>query len=452
MNNRKGIQTFTIIWFGQLVSLLGTGMTRFALLIWAYQETGNATTVALLGFFSYVPFVAVSPVAGVLVDRWDRRKVMIGADLGAGVMTIIILSLYAVDGLAIWHLYVAQALAGLFEAFQYPAYAAATTMLVPKEHYGRVNGMRSLAASIAEVFAPILAGLLLVVIDIDGVMWIDVGTFLTAMMTLIFVTIPKPRVSAADETAEGHSFRHQLLFGIRYINQRPGLRGLLLIFMGINFFAAVTYYAILPAMILARSGGSEFALGSVQAMLGAAGVVGGIAVSIWGGPKRRIHGILAFAAVSFLAGDLLFAVGQSLPVWLLAAGVAAFFVPFIVAANRSIWQSKVDPAVQGRVFSVQTALQQLTMPLGYLVAGPLADYVFEPAMQLGGGLENTFGWLLGRGDGAGMGFMFMCTAILGCLMSLSGYLFPAVRNVEIDLPDHELELSDFEELLELETA
>ena len=433
----QGMQIFTVIWFGQFVSALGTGMTRFALLIWAYQQTGDATTLALLGFFSFGPYVLLGPIAGVWVDRLDRRLVMLFTDLGAGLMTIAMLVLYTTGNLQIWHLYIASGMAGAFEAFQLTAYSAATTTLAPKAHLARASGMRSLGTSAAEVFAPFLAGMMLTLFDIDGVMLIDVATFLIAMLTLSLVRIPAPTLSEEGINARGN-MRQEITFGFRYIFRRPGLLGLLLIFVGINLFAALTYFAILPPMVLARTGGDELALASVQSALGIGGVAGGVVLTIRGGPKRQIHGVLAAASVSFLLGDFLFATGRSAPVWVLAAFLAAFFIPFIIGADRAIWQAKVPPDIQGRVLSVQSTLRTATMPIGYLLAGPLADQVFEPAMAAGGSLAESFGWLVGTGPGAGMALMFLCTAILGCAMSLSGYLFRPVRQVENDLPDYDV--------------
>lgn len=444
-NNNNGMRVFTIVWLGQFVSVIGTAMTRFALLIWAYDQTGSATTVALLGFFSFAAAIVVSPFAGVWIDRWDRRLVMLGADLGAGLMTIAMLVLYSLGALEIWHLFAAELLTGVFESFQYPAYSAATTTLIPKAQYGRASGMRSLAESASRIIAPFLAGLLLVAIDINGVMAIDVVTFLFAVGTLLFVRFPSVKEQAAgvEEAEDGmpRNMWQEIQVGLRYIVQRRGLMGILLIFSGINFFAALTYFSILPVLILARTGGDELALATVQAALGAGGVVGGLLLSVWGGPRRQIHAILAGAALSFLLGDLSFAVGRSLPVWVVGGFITTLFIPFIIGANRVIWQSKVPPQMQGRVFSVQSTINQALIPLGYLLAGPLADRLFEPAMAAGGSLAGSLGWLVGTGPGAGMGLMFVGTAVCGTLMSLSGYLFRAIREVESDLPDHDLPLS-----------
>lgn len=431
----NGMRIFVIIWLGQLVSLVGTAMTRFALLIWTYQQTEQATAVALLGFFSFVPYVLVSPLAGIVVDRYDRRWVMILADMGAGFVTIGLLTLYHQEALQIWHLYLGQAVASLFEAFQLPAYTAVTSTLVDKSQYGRISGMRSMANAAADVVAPLTAGLVVTLIGIGGVMVIDVVTFLAAMVTLFVVRLPRSDKPAAEEESE--SFWREMSAGLRFITARRGLLGLLITFVGINLFAALTYFAVLPPMILARSGGSELALASVQGTLGGAALVGGLVMSVWGGPRRKIHGALGFTAVSFLLGDLLFGVGRSLPVWIMAATVASFFIPLLVGSNRAIWQAKVPLAMQGRVFAVQGALQTSMRPLGYLAAGPLADRLLEPAMMPGGALVDSLGWLVGTGPGAGMGLMFVGTAVLGTLMSLSGYLLADVREVETRLPDYD---------------
>lgn len=431
-----GMKTFLIIWFGQFISLMGTAMTRFALLIWAYQQTGDATTLALLGFFSFGSYVLASPLAGIWVDRWDKRTVLIMSDVGSGIMTLGMLSLYAAGNLQIWHLYVAETLVGIFDAFQIPAYSVATSVLVPKSAYSRTNGLRAVAFHGSKIAAPFIAGTLMVFIDIDGVMLIDVVTFLVAVGTLLVIKIPRPAESKDGMEARGNVWQ-EMKFGFRYIYQRPGLRGLLLIFMGINFIATLTYLGILPAMILARSGQDELALASVQGALGFGGFLGGVIVSVWAGTKRKIHMMYGWCAVSFLLGDFMFAIGRDTPVWVFAALSAAIFIPGITSANRAIWQAKVAPDVQGRVLSVKATLEESLMPIAFLVAGPIADQILEPAMMPDGALDDYFGWLVGTGAGAGMGLMFVFTCLAGTTMSLAGYFFPATRNVEIDLPDYD---------------
>ncbi len=429
-----GLRTFLWVWAGQFVSMFGTAMTRFALIIWAYQQTGSATTLALLGTANYLPYLIISPFAGVLIDRWDRKKILFLSDLLAGLVTALLLVLFLTGRLEIWHLYLAEALTGAFDAFQGPSYYAAVSILVPKDQINRTNGLRQLARNASIVLAPLTAGALLAWLGIGTIMVIDLATFVFSAVILLLVTIPRPVASAEGTANRGH-FKEELRSGFRFIFDRPGLRGLLLIMFGINTLASLTYFSILPALILARSGGQEWALGIVQSVLGVGGVIGAVLMTTWGGPKKRIHSVLAGGTISFFLGDLLFGVGQSLPVWVAAAFFSTLFIPFISGAQQAIWQIKVPHDMQGRVFSVRDTLQQVVMPLGYAGGGLMADYLFEPAMRPGGALFGLFSGLVGSGPGSGIAVMFLFTWIAGTLLCASGYLSKSVRNLEIDLPD-----------------
>lgn len=429
------MKIFLTVWFGQLVSRIGTAMTRFALLIWTYEravEQGNpATAVALFGFFAFLPLILVSPLAGVWIDRLPRRWIMLAADVAAGVMTIGLLALHMSGHLEIWHLYVAEFLTGVFEAFQAPAYTAASTLLVPKEHYGRAGGLRALAHNGAQVLAPVLGGVALYTIGLAGVMLVDLATIGIAVVTLLLVRFPEARrKDHKPAAAQNSALWREMAFGFQYIWRRPGLAGLTFAFTGMNFIAALTYFSTLPAMILARSGGDQLALATVQGAMGVAGVAGAILMSLWGGPRRRVHGVLLGAAASFLLGDTLLGMGQSLPVWIMGAIFGSFFIPIIGACNDAIWQEQVDPGLQGRVFTAKNMWGQALAPLGYLLAGALADGWLEPAMQPGAPYGSVFGWLVGVGPGAGIGLMMVVAAIAGATLCLGMYLFPAVRNVD----------------------
>lgn len=439
VKNINGMQKFKLIWLGQFVSIMGTSMTKFALMIWAYQQVGKASTLALMGFFSILPYILFSPLAGSLVDRYDRKKIMVFADLGAGIVTALILFLYMSSNLEIWHLYCAEALAGAFEAFQIPAYISSTTLLIPKEKYSQASGMRSFASSSSKVFAPMFAGFLLTLIGIRGVMIIDIVTFFVAMGTLILVQIPGLSKKQEDEDSE-NSIWEDVKFGIVYLVEKRGLFLLLLVFVVINFLAALTYFGILPAMILARSGSNQMALATVQAMLGIGGVVSSIIISIWGVPSQKVFTILIATGLSFTLGDLLLAVGTTPFVWGIAAFFASFCIPYIMGAENALWQSKVDPGVQGRVFSTKSMLQLVAMPAGYITGGLLADYVFEPAMASGWILNKMFGWIVGTGTGAGMAVMFIFTGVLGLIICIIGFLAKDIRDLEINIPDHDLNL------------
>lgn len=423
------MSTFILIWASQLFSIFGTGMTRFAVTIWAYQQTGKATTLALMGFFNTAAYVLFSPLAGVMTDRWNRKWMVALADAGAGLVTAGLLALYISGRMQIWHLYLAGALSNGLGAFQDPAFNASVSVIVPVKQLTRANGMLSLANDGSRMFAPMLAGVLLLPLGVQGIMMIDLTTCLVAVSIMLAARIPRPLVSTEGKASRSY-LRKEIIYGFKYIAHHPGLLGILLIFSGINLFAAITYFGVMPAMILARSQGDQVALGLIQSLLGVGGVVGGLVLSLWGGPKNRLNGFLLSAAASFLLGDFFFAVGRSLPVWTVAAFVTALFIPLLISCYEAIWQSSVPQDIQGRVFSAKNMIQIGSMPLGYLLAGWLADGVFEPAMAAGGSLAGHFGWLVGTGPGAGMGLMFLCTCILGTLTCLGGLLVPAVRRVE----------------------
>ncbi len=430
----SGMFGFTIVWFGQLVSQLGSSLTWFALSLWAWQETGLATSLALVNFFSFGPTVVLGPMAGALVDRWNRKLVMMLSDLAAGISTIVVLLLYATGNLEIWHLYITGAFAGAFQAFQYPAYSAAITTMVSKAQFARANGMLSVAESAGQVVAPILAGTLIGLIGINGILLIDVVTFVFAVATLAFVRVPQPAATDEGLAARG-SLWHESVYGFGYILKRPSLLGLQLIFLGINLVATFAQVAWSP-MILARTENNARILGTVMSAAGLGGVAGGLVLSAWGGPKRRVHGVLTGMILSSLLGVFVVGVGRSLPVWATGAFLYLFFIPILNGSNQAIWQSKVAPDIQGRVFAVRRLIAQISAPLAMVLGGPLADFVFTPAMQPGGALSPLLGNIFGTGPGAGMAVMIALFGLLGTMIGVSGYLFPAIRNVEDLLPDY----------------
>ncbi len=431
-----GWKTFYTIWAGQSISTLGTAMSRFALMVWAYQQSSLATTLALLGFFNYGALVLASPIAGVLVDRFSRKKLMLLSDFCSAIMSATILFLSMTNHLQIWHLYVLEALTGVFESIQYPAYQSSITLLLPGEGYTRASSINSLSDSASRILAPVLAALLLPTTGIQSILIIDLASFGFALATLAV-----SHILQLKETGNPDKKKHwvtEICEGAAFISQRPGLRGLLTIYSFINLFAGLTYYSIISAMILARSGQNALTLSWVESALGLGGVIGGALLTIWGGPRKRVKTLLFATGASFLLGDGSFAFGKTLPIWLFAGFNSTFFIPFITAPNHSIWQSKTPPEIQGRVFSLRGMLQMCTIPIGFLAAGPLADRVFEPAMQPDGVLAPYLGHLIGTGPGTGMAFMFVFTAIGGFLTAVFGYLSRPVRNVEKDLPDANL--------------
>ena len=431
----SGMPGFVIVWIGQLISLLGTNMSAFALTIWAYELTGSATALALVGFFFVTPMLLISPLAGAIVDRSNRKLMMMISDLASGLATIAILILYTSGRLEIWHLYISGAIQGVFQAFQWPAYSAAITTMLPKEQYGRANGLLSLAESGSNIFSPLLAGALMGLIGLGGILSLDIFSFIFAIGALLVVRIPQPRITEEGRKGQG-SLLKESAYGFRYILERPSLMGLQIIFLLGNFFVGIPF-AILAAMILASTGNNEISYATVTSAGAIGAVVGGVAMSVWGGPRRRVHGVLAGWIFSSLLGLVLMGLGRSVPVWAAASFMGAFFIPVINGSNQAIWQAKVAPDVQGRVFSIRRLIAWFVTPLAMLVAGPLADRALEPAMQAGGAFAASFYWLVGTNPGAGMSLIFILCGLLATGVGISGYLVPVIREAETILPDQD---------------
>jgi MFS family permease len=375
--------------------------------------------------------VLLSPVAGALVDRWNRKLVMMLSDLAAGLTTILILALYSLGRLEIWHLYVAGVFAGGFQAFQWPAYSAAITLLVPKQQYGRAQGLISLAESGAGILAPLAAGALIVSVGLPLILAIDIATFVFAIAALLAIHVPQPPVTEEGRAGRGSLLRESV-YGFRFILARPSLLGLQLVFLMGNLMAALGNTLVAP-MILAQTGNNAAVLGSVQSVGAAGGVLGALLLTAWGGPRRRIHGVL-LGHVSIGLFQALRAFG--LPFWYVSSALGSGTIPIVNGSNQAIWQAKVAPDVQGRVFSARRLIAQISGPLAILAAGPLADRVFEPAMRPGGALAGAFGRLVGTGPGTGMALLMLFSGLLVMLAGLVPYGLPAVRDAEQRLPDH----------------
>lgn len=353
------MQGFFLLWSGQLISALGTSLTSFAITIWAFQETGQATTLALVGLFSFGPSILVGPLAGALVDRWNRRLVTGISDVAAVISTVVLLILHTSGTLEVWHLFVLGAWSGIFGAFQWPATSAWISTLVPKEQYGRTSGMMSLIEAVPMIAAPFLAALILSVAGLGTVLVIDIVTCVLAVASLAFVLVPK-RAAVNGRAPARRSFTNELAFGFRYI---------------------------------------------------AAG----------------------------LFGSTLFAAARGVPMMMAGAFVYLFCMPILNGSSQAIWQRKVAPEVQGKVFAARRMLAQVFHPVSLLVAGPLADKVMEPAFSSpdASWLAGAFGSIVGTGPGAGMAFILLVSGFLLAGAAFVGILNPNVRNVEKELADHD---------------
>jgi MFS transporter, DHA3 family, macrolide efflux protein len=432
----SGMLGFSVVWIGQIISVLASGMTSFAMTIYMYQQTHSATAMGFVQVAYITPFLLMSPVAGVMVDRYNRKLMMMVSDIAGGLATLALFILYATGHLQYWHVYVAVAVAGIGTTFQWPAYSAAISTMVSKEQYGRANGMMSLIEAGPGVLSPFLAGALIPFIKIGGILLIDSVTFWTAILALAIVFVPQPARTLEGLVAHG-SLLNEVTFGFKYIFARPSLLGLQMVFFFGNLFAGVGFTVLAP-MILARTSQNTLALGSVESAASIGMVIGGIVMSAWGGFKRRAYGVVFGWGISAIFGNILFGLGRDLRVWVPTVLISGLFVPLINGSNQAIWQAKVAPDVQGRVFSARRLIAWFTNPISPIIGGTLADFVLEPSMSTSTSpLAHLFGAAFGSGPGAGMSLLIFLCGVGMVLIGFGGYFIPAIRDADTALPDHD---------------
>lgn len=428
----KTMRLFHIIWFGQMISIIGSGLSSFALDVWIYQKTGSVTQFAIGFLFGSIPPLLITPFAGALADRWNRRYCMMISDCGAGVAMLAIAILLFIGKLEVWHIYIAVAVSSAFGSLQWPAYNAAIPQLVAKEDLTRANGLTQLADALKMLIPPILGGALLVTIQLQGVLLVDFITFLVSIITLSIVRFP-PRISnsAAEDEGKKESMFASFTYGLKYLQSRPGLLGLIGFFAIANFFLSMISVLLTPLIL---SFTSPAMLGTILFIDGIGMLLSTLLISTRGMPSQQINSILGF---QLLGGLCIAATGfrASVPLVAIAAFLFAFGSPIVNCCSQAILQRKVDPEVQGRVFAIEGMMSYILQPIAYVIAGPLADRVFEPLMMTNGALASTIGLVMGVGPGRGIGLLFTIVGGLSMLLPLLAYQYPRLRFVEAELID-----------------
>ncbi len=440
MTRAPGLRDFLLIWAGQVVSVVGSRVTSFALGIWVLQTTGSTTRFALIFVAMAVPVLLISPIAGALVDRWDRRLTMLACDVACALTMLAMAALMASGQLALWHVYVGVGVTSIANAFLQPAYAASIPLLAERAQLTRLNALVQTGFALAQVGGPLLAGVLVATVSMKGVLLIDAASFAIAALAMALARVPRPpREDAGDEA----NIWREAATGWAYVRGRAGLFGLLIVFGVSNFLFGIASIAITPLVLSF----ADTRLLGLQMSIGGCGLLlGGIAMSVWGGPRKRIHGVLGF---SLLAGLCLAAHGLAPSFTLVCAVGFVFFLtlPVINSANAALWQSKVPVALQGRCFAIQRVLSEAAMPIGFMLAGPLAEHLFEPLMAADGALADSIGAVIGVGPGRGLGLMFIALGLAMTVVAATAYATRPVRDVEDELPDAPLPAAEGEQRL-----
>lgn len=423
----SGARSFYAITFGQFVSLVGSGMTRFGLSIWVLRETGDTTAYSALLFFAVLPVGIGSIFTGTLIDRWNRRVTMLIGNAVASLSTLVAALLFFSGALEIWHLFIVLTVNGLANAFVMPSMEASVPLLVGKEQLGRAAGISQMSMSLEVIISPALAGLLIASAGLGFIFIIDFVTFGASVLALALSAIPQPVYGS-----ERRGLMGEFVFGLRYIaERRPFVYLMVFVTITMFFMPGIGYALSTP---LALSIADERAAGLILSSFGAGALISGFLLTAWGGPKRRMNGMLAGLA---LAGVASVVIGLRESIVLVAIGV--FFIGvtfmFMFGLNRVIWQVKAAPEVLGRIFSLRVALGIGAQSLGVLVAGPLAQHVFEPMMVEGGALAGSVGAFIGVGEGRGMALMYIITGLMLITLVIVSALTRSIRLMEDLLPD-----------------
>ena len=413
----KNFKTYILFWLSQAVSQMGSQMTSFALILWAYEQSNSAMTVSLMSFFNYIPYILVSIVAGAFVDSHKKKNVMLAADSFAAVCSVAVLLLSTFHFLQMYHIYIVNFVIGLMNAFQNPASAVAVGKMVPKEKLAQASGMNAFSSNLILVLAPVCAAALYAVGGLPVILCIDLYSFAIAFVVLVCIRIPEDEPVKADNKAIFAGCAE----GFDYLKHNKAIFIIIITMALLNFFSRLTYENILNPMLLARSGNDSFVLGFVNAVMGIGGIIGGLFVATGKFGKNSVGMIYFSAMLSFLLGDLMMGLGQNVIIWSFAGLMASLPIPFINAGQNLIFYDTVPPEMQGRIFSARNAIQFCTIPIGILLGGALADYVLEPFMLTDNPVTQVLHALVGEGAGAGMGVMFLCTGILGSLFSFLFY-------------------------------
>lgn len=399
---------FLLIWAGECISIIGTGLTMFALGVYVYQRTQSASSYVLILLCVFLPPFALKPCGGVLADRYDRRLMMVLGDSGASLGLLFIFVMMVTGRIELWHIYLGIALSSVFSAFQEPAYKALITDLLPEEQYARASGLMQLASSAQYLVSPFLAGLLLTVVQVEYIFLLDIGTLVLA--SAIVLGIRKSLGRAAIQ-ASGQNFVADFTEGVRAFSQHKGVVHLVLTIMVVLFFVGLLQALFVPMLLNLAT---PRTVGVAQSLCASGMILGSLVIGVFGG--RQNH-VLTLAASLFLAGLFFAGLGLSTQIlWITAAGFLFFAaLPFINTSIEVLIRKNIDNRQQGRVWSIISMITYLGSIIAFAVAGFLADQVFNPLLTADGALAETVGRVIGVGAGRGIAFMFLLS---GCMLSV----------------------------------
>ncbi|WP_114786295.1 MFS transporter [Vibrio tetraodonis] len=406
-----------------LISLLGTLMTDFALGQWVYKKTNSATAYGIIGFAALAPQLFFTPLVGTFLDRFPRGSIMIVGHVGAGLCSLSMMFLYSKEMLSFEWILVFVSIGSVFNSFISQSFMVLVPVLVKQEKLIKYQGFSQGGLGIVELSVPALAAFFLVTIGLKGVFIFDVVSFVSAIFILSFIVTKINRNDGRSESLDGEkeSVLQQVKFGFKYLMGHKYLLSLL-IFMGVVNFSIGIVHVLLTPLVLSFSTVVE--LGTVLTAAGIGTLMGSFVLMLLSDVKDKnafLCWILFFIGIILVSASLIF-VNQSITVWVLMVIALMMTLLFVMveSVNQVIWQTSVPSELQGRVLSVQTLVTQMSLPLAFLVAGPMADFVFEPMFNEGGLLASNVGEIIGIGPGRGIAFLY---SVCGLMIILSVAIF-----------------------------
>lgn len=410
-NEISELKDFLILWSTQSISQLGSSITGFALTLWLYEKTGSSLSTAALMICSYAPYVLMSIFAGALTDLLDKKKTMLCCDVFAAICTIIVFVLYTTNTLMVWHLYVLNVISGLMNTVQQPASEVAITLIMPEKHYQRTSGLRSLSRSLISILNPLIATALYSFTGLNGVIAVDIGSFIVAFTALLFfIKIPESR---SDEKENVFVLAKE---GLMFLRENPLIMALILFMSGVNLVASA-FDAALPGYVLPNPKGGSSVLGIVTSCSGAAMIIGSLIVSVLPKPKDRVKIIYLTMLFSLGTENFLLAFSREPVLWCMGQIIGWILVPVMSANLDVILRTTIPVDLQGRVYACRNTLQFFTIPIGLVLGGFMVDNICEPFMSVYGDL-SILKTLFGMGKGSGAALMMFVLGVSGSLICI----------------------------------
>lgn len=396
---------FFTIWTGQALSLFGSALVQFSLIWWLTQKSGSATVLAIATLVGMLPQIVIGPFAGALVDRWNRRLIMIIADATIALFSLLLAYLFAIGAVQIWHIYAVMAIRALGGAFHFPAMSASTPLMVPSEQLTRINGLNQALQGVNSLVAPPVGALLLSILPTQGILLIDVGTALLAILPLLFLSVPQPERHEEAHADTTPSLWTDVRNGLAYIRTIPGFTAIIFMALFLNFLLVPTT-ALVPLLVTKHFGKGAIELGLLESVMGVGIIAGGILLSIWGGFKKKIATSLT-GIIGLGLGVMLVGLAPSNLFLLAIIGniILGLMLPIANGPVGALMQTVVRPDMQGRVMSLVNSGATAISPLGLLIAGPVSD------------------WL-------GIRVWFWVGGILCILIAVAAFFRPVIMNVE----------------------